>query len=277
MSITTTTVGASPRTVKKQSGIVSLLLATLLALGSVLGVSTAASAAGETVTVATPIFRHGDFLTSTVGGLSPSTTYRVELRKGSSIHGTKVFTTNASGVPTDGIYQRIEVTTSVPIGKNYYVRLYPGSSGGSKLADSSKIEIKGPFVDSSSLGTATFNAATNKVTISGTGFVKSHASGASVIAIKLDNGAYTHPLASNPVPTPWPTEGASPASVWYYIGPGPLPNSTYGSTGINSSGNFTVTIPVPSSLASGNHTLRFLTGSLATGDAARAKVATFTK
>lgn len=241
----------------------------------------AAHAAGETVSIDRNIFRHGDLLAVKVGNLQSSWDYQLELRNSAGqTKASLYFGTDANGVPYGGdTHQRLNITTSVPIGTGYKVVLVDDVDWYEYQAAGS-VEIKAPFVDSSSLGTAVFNASNNTVTVSGTAFTNKDETAAAKIGVKLDNGAVSHandPSDPNPVPLPWPVGGASPEGVWYYIGAGTLPNPSYGTNSISSAGNFTVTIPVPSSLSSGSHSLRFLTGSLATGDAARAKVVTFTK
>ncbi|MFN8049100.1 MAG: hypothetical protein U0P48_11070 [Ancrocorticia sp.] len=280
MSITTTTMGASPRTVKKQSGTVSLLLATLLALGSVFGIGSVANAAGESVSVQTYEVQRGSYQTFFVSGLAANTKYTAVLSRTntSAAVAKKTFTTNASGNPTDSNL-RMVVGTSAALASDYEVRLRLGTATtGTPLKTSSpSIKVIAPNT-TAKITSVKVNAAKTKVTVVGEGFRRTNTAYNSVIGVKLDNGVIKHADTGTdkaPVPKPYPAAGSSPADVWFYIGKGNpgatgtdasyngtsgFPNATYKSSDIVG-GSFTVDIPI-GSVPSGTHTLRFLTGSL---------------
>ncbi|MFT3942790.1 MAG: hypothetical protein QM705_03055 [Ancrocorticia sp.] len=281
MSITTTTVGASPRTVKKQSGIVSLLLATLLALGSVLGVSTAANAAAG-VSVQTYKVQQGAYQTFFVSGLAANTKYTAVLSTDdNATHvASKTFTTTSSGKAPEK-YMRMVVAGNAAKTNNYEVRLRLGTAtSGTPVAATSSpsIEVVAPNT-TAKITSITVNPAKTKVTVVGEGFRRTNTAHNSVIGIKLDNGAIKHANTTAdraPVPKPYPAAGSSPEGVWFYIGDpntsGTGSDATYnGSTGYPNAayaddnivgGSFTVEIPI-GSIPAGTHTLLFLTGSLA--------------
>ena len=301
MSITTTTVGVSSRTVKKQPGIVSLLLATLLALGSVLGVSTAANAASPTAWVETSTVQSGSYQTFFASGMEPGTNMlRAALWK---VGGTSQISNVQYNVTSAGVanadYTRIVIPAGTAPGA-YELRFSsPGVSGYWKTIP---ITVVAPD-NAAKITSVKVNAAKTKVTVVGEGFRREDTAYNSVIGVKLDNGAIEHADTGTdkaPVPKPYPAAGSSPDNTWFYIGKGYITtgaNGTYnGSTGYPNpeyasgdivGGSFTVSIPI-SSIPAGTHKLTFLTGSLAnaswqvpTGsakpDKARAVSVNFTK
>ncbi len=282
MSITTTTVGAPPRTVKKPSGIVSLLLATLLALGSVFGIGSVANAA-VSVSVETYKVQQGAYQTFFVSGLAANTQYTAVLSRTntSTAVATKTFTTTSSGQAPEE-YMRMVVAGNASKKTDYEVRLRLGTAtSGTPVAATSSpsIEVVAPNT-TAGITSVKVNAAKTKVTVVGEGFRRTNTAHNSVIGIKLDNGAIKHTGTNKaPVPKPYPTTGSSPEDVWFYIGDpntsgtgsdatfngaSGYPNANYADDNIVG-GSFTVEIPI-SSVPSGTHTLRFLTGSLANTD-----------
>ncbi len=274
------------------------ILTAALALTGLAAGTTAASATTPNVYVQTSQVQAGSYQTFFVEGFDSSGTldvYLIDQRdpNNPSVVGSTSFALGTGGT-TVNKFPRILVPTGSPVG-NYAVYVEDGSSNNDEV----------PIQVVATAG-ATLNYVVDpsytSVTIKGEGWVRDtphptdNALKSSVIGVKHEPAtgptiqhAYNPPSVDDlPIPTQSrATSGSSWQYLAAYVGPWNISGNDYSFAFTDpAAGDFEVTIPLPSNLASGQHTFRFLSGSLANTtanqgstypDEQRSKTVTFTK